>query len=507
MQADAYKRGYDGVIIKNVIDSASWYASIDPSTVLIAFSPEQIKSISNLNPTSDPDMRYHDREAYTDEALTSPDSDGGIFGYEFLINRPDMQITNLPSTEDILVNGVVERANIVRLGREDALAQGGSLTSAGHIAIRNDYTGRVINITNQSIRHGLAEDNAPGKRPARLYFNSKAGSVIGQIVKHGIPINGLISTGNNVDGTYALAAYASEPDGRSYAAIVHVDIKTGETTKIDVVDVAHSVNTRITKEAVPVNARQSLPKRPELFTASTISIRDFLDVVNGTFQSVLSKDVLQALHGSTESDGYYSDRALHQERDADLLTKRQMLANAFTSIARTDGEKRNLREYKNLIGTVNRFEQEAKDLRLQNTAERRKKADGDKALIEKNKERIAQLEERISAADKRLLRLQNAAPLKALLKREGVRMQAEAVDKARAAQRERMVDYRDRMEGKVQERMNEKCHSHAVREWHFHVRMATEAVFTGAFPRRSESSFRRYPPAWRPPETAAQAGP
>lgn len=60
----AKENGYDGVIIRNLYDLGG---KVDvgkkKSTVLIAFDSNQIKSTANLNPTSDPDIRYSDRDS------------------------------------------------------------------------------------------------------------------------------------------------------------------------------------------------------------------------------------------------------------------------------------------------------------------------------------------------------------------------------------------------------------------------------------------------------------
>lgn len=55
----AKAEGYDGVIIKNVHDNGG-YSNGDEgaSTVAIAFSSEQVKSVANRQPTGDPDIRY-----------------------------------------------------------------------------------------------------------------------------------------------------------------------------------------------------------------------------------------------------------------------------------------------------------------------------------------------------------------------------------------------------------------------------------------------------------------
>lgn len=56
----AQEQGHDGVIIKNLYDIGLYASSSEhkASTVAIAFNPEQIKSVYNLNPTSSEDIRY-----------------------------------------------------------------------------------------------------------------------------------------------------------------------------------------------------------------------------------------------------------------------------------------------------------------------------------------------------------------------------------------------------------------------------------------------------------------
>jgi hypothetical protein len=106
-------------------------------------------------------------------------------------------------------------------------------------------------------------------------------------------------------------------------------------------------------------------------------------ITSKTSVAMSATDIIPA--SDTDSQQRFS------ERDPDFLSPRAALAGAFDTMTRTDAERRNLREYKNLIGAVNRMEQEARQLREANTAERRKKADADKGLIEQNKQRIAEI--------------------------------------------------------------------------------------------------------------------
>ncbi len=60
----AKSNGYDGVIFKNILDNGAYaYGYEGSSTVAIAFDSNQIKSVANEKPTSDPDIRFSLSEA------------------------------------------------------------------------------------------------------------------------------------------------------------------------------------------------------------------------------------------------------------------------------------------------------------------------------------------------------------------------------------------------------------------------------------------------------------
>lgn len=58
----AYELGHDGVIFKNIYDNGTHGYIPEAGDVYVAFSPEQIKSVDNLNPTEDPDIRFSLKE-------------------------------------------------------------------------------------------------------------------------------------------------------------------------------------------------------------------------------------------------------------------------------------------------------------------------------------------------------------------------------------------------------------------------------------------------------------
>ena len=54
----AKEHGYDGVIFKNIYDIGGYGGASRRATVAIAFDSNQIKSVANAKPTSDPDIRF-----------------------------------------------------------------------------------------------------------------------------------------------------------------------------------------------------------------------------------------------------------------------------------------------------------------------------------------------------------------------------------------------------------------------------------------------------------------
>ena len=62
---EAREGGYDGIIVKNVYDSSK--GNIGISDVYIAFHPNQIKLITNENPTSRVDIRFSKKRTSVEE--------------------------------------------------------------------------------------------------------------------------------------------------------------------------------------------------------------------------------------------------------------------------------------------------------------------------------------------------------------------------------------------------------------------------------------------------------
>ena len=236
---------------------------------------------------------------YSDKTLYA---DGEVYDYDFLVSLPDMNVVDVADLSTLRNNGEIDRDIVVQVGKNNA----GSDRKNDAI-VKNRYTKHELTITNKSIYHGLN-----GEHKA-LMTNARIGAAIGDIVKNAVPINGLKNESKDAIGTYAMAALAKGEDGRNFVAIVTVEVKTGNVKEVFFEDVVHSLKGRIIKKESDLPGTKPLSSRIKSLlneNHSTISISDFLEIVNITHQSILSNDVLRHYGEERNSKGYYADRVL-----------------------------------------------------------------------------------------------------------------------------------------------------------------------------------------------------
>ena len=175
-------------------------------------------------------------------------------------------------------DGNVKTDVVIKDGMENAKKAGKERD--GKTFVKNNYTGRDLRVDVKSIRHGLGRDWK------RALTNARLGAVIGDIVQRAIPINAITNEAD-VDGTYAMAGYANDSQGREFIGIVTVEQRTGDVDGVEVYDVTHAVNGRQKRSSPAATKAQGV--NPST-TTSTISIKVLLDRVNSTHQSILSND-------------------------------------------------------------------------------------------------------------------------------------------------------------------------------------------------------------------------
>lgn len=243
---------------------------------------------------TDTDKRYEGKTLYADSE---------VYSYDFLTALPDISVVRAANLSELEEDGKVSRVKVTSQGKANAGAQ-----SEQDAYIKNRYTGRMLTITNSSIRHGLhGNENS-------LKTNSRLSAVIGDIVKNAVPINGLVNKDANAIGTYAMAAPARGDDGRLFVAIVTIEVNSGKVTNVELKDLVHAISGRVmsNKENDPSDTKSQAWQEilRTLTNRSEISISDFLQIVNRTHQSILSADVLQHLGEARNLNGHFASEVL-----------------------------------------------------------------------------------------------------------------------------------------------------------------------------------------------------
>ncbi len=235
--------------------------------------------------------------AYEGRSLTE---DPEIYAYDFLTSQPDMLAVKVPALDTVRdENGRVKQGKAVAEGMKNARSVG--TEQAGIVLVENRYTGRPLRVNTNTIRHSLGGDQN------RLYTNARLACVAGEIIQNALPVNSLNNTASGVIGTYAMASYAVGEDGREYVAIITVEQNADSVESIAAYDVAHAISGRQKNRSKQADSKSPQSINSSML-ASKISIADFLSVVNNTYQSILSDDVLNALGERRNPDGYYSNR-------------------------------------------------------------------------------------------------------------------------------------------------------------------------------------------------------
>lgn len=146
--------------------------------------------------------------------------DSFVYDYDFLTGQPPMHEVVLPEVPDIRDNrGKIDRSKVISKGLNNARKIG--TVQDGKIAVTNRYSGRTLRVDTESIRHSLNGDLN------RILTNGRLASVIGDVLYNAIPINALYDTAKGVNGTYAMAGYATDSLGREFVAIITVEqVKT-----------------------------------------------------------------------------------------------------------------------------------------------------------------------------------------------------------------------------------------------------------------------------------------
>ena len=244
-----------------------------------------------------------DRYSYQGKSMTE---NSEIYSYDFLTHQPDMEITEMPPMKMGFVDFKAARKDAVREGFENLKANGATVDEVKAV-IKNRYSGRQILVTKSALVHSIDGNKQ------RIKTNALLSSAAGGIVKNAIPINAIKNDKEGPTGTYAMIAVAKA--GEKYvAAVMTVEQYTDNVLSIygqDLQDQLHAMSGRIDKKGGSLSSKWNqgyLENEAPNSATSILSIADVIRIVNTTYQSILSDDVLKALGETRNPEGYYAPR-------------------------------------------------------------------------------------------------------------------------------------------------------------------------------------------------------
>ena len=189
---------YDGVIVKNVDDTGSYWT--DNSKVIandyIAFSSNQFKNIDNTNPTNDPDIRYSDR-INSDEQLATYNLEGKWNDY------------------------IGVQKEVVRVLKDEGFFDDATVS--------NNESGMSIRITTKGIRETLGSGNRFQTLPKKLKINKVATiRSLPKLIETGVVIEDNVENSHDENGyQYAYIGNEIVIDGEKYGVRISIKKKVG----------------------------------------------------------------------------------------------------------------------------------------------------------------------------------------------------------------------------------------------------------------------------------------
>lgn len=441
------KNGYDGVILES--DRGSWGRSTD---AYIALDANQVKNVTNQNPTEDPDIRYSAR----DYGLTE-DEEHAIVSYKsgdsYALNGKlatggkltELQRSLRDHLDTALEKLPVYRGTVYRhydfdsFGGYEAMAEFLSMFEKGEATPMKSY------LSASTVRN---EDRTNGEYTVDMVIQSETGR----------SLNGF---GRNTENevllprTTELIADSMELISPHKVRIIAREvIKNGEGATAD----AGAAGMRDVREGSqgledmrPVSGRNSEEVQGQ---GRRDSGRDRDAGLSGLREGTRPGSLGES---GVESDYRAAEEGLKYQPREQSVSDRQILANALERVAQNERERSILADYREKAAKMAFYERELAK-REQKIADHR----SGKAVLEPDKIRRAEVSAQkyaalISQQDERLLRLEKLKPLRDVVTRErdyiAERLRGAAEEKSRyTAEFERQLsEERKRGEERLQQ--------------------------------------------------------
>lgn len=209
------------------------------------------------------------------------------YSYDALVQKPDMQITQIAETAP------ADRMEIVKEAKKNAAKIGKVSSENGSVSVYVKDIDRDVVLSTDGLKHGLDR---------RVNENGAVTIKAGEILQNAIRINELSPSKEAVAESYVLIGAAENQVGDLYIVRAVVNQYTSELTSMDVL---YAINAK--KEN---RLRSMRPEVQRSVTDSVISISDLLTYVNRYFPDVLPESVLRHFGHSERPAGKLGEGAL-----------------------------------------------------------------------------------------------------------------------------------------------------------------------------------------------------
>ena len=358
------------------------------------------------------------------------------YSYNELVSKPDLKGIVISKSQQVklLADGSIDVDWVVSEVRKKCKHLDSKLSN---YYVEVPDIGRNVDITYKGIQHGFIKNSNKGNKSVsdKALLNARVSLELPQVLSNSIEVNRSARKGN-IDIPYAhiLIGTVGLEDASGnveYYAVRSVVEERANLNPIlieaEILGKLKGINAKkIDSPRIRGTAKNSVALPHSV--AYTYKIADLLDDVKGIFDDTFSQDVYNHFKMSrNESD--FSKNLLYSDRNF-YLSSRNLLANALESTAKNDVEREWLGRYKEQIQSLNEDQKrldeinaEIKEISFSKGTDRRRLT-----VLNNNKKTLTA---RITRADKKLLQLEAAKPLKRVLEVEKKRAQQKANERAK----------------------------------------------------------------------------
>ena len=410
--------GYDGIIDSTVSSKFKNMGMEDGTTHYIVFKPNQIKSITNQNPTDNPDIRYSRELDLIDYINEKAKVERANMTKAQLVAevRSELEAMNVGKGELMAVQKVADKL-FERYGGNASISEFRyAMLEATRLALKEegfDAAYEVINEVAKEVAYNPKDLGGEAELLSQIQKDIRATK---------LSVHEKDKTSGEFDNYGGYGAFRKRLFGK--VNLVNdgqqVDAKYEELQNVYGKSFFPDVNT-VSEQLMVIEEVMNTPLSDYMMVDET-ELSETADEMTMSLFTRLGDIWTKANEGVNV--------AVNKQKAG---SPRELLANALENVTQNAAEKENLKKYKKEIDGLNEQERKLWDLKRQMWEKSFQNGTKDKAELRKLKDEITKTENRINLYDRRLLNLEATKALHDLVVREKKAAYKAAAEKGREA--------------------------------------------------------------------------